>query len=475
MVLAGCVGGTDGRAPDAQVVAPDAQVAAPDAEVVAPDAEVVAPDAEVAALDAEVAAPDAKVAALDAEVAAPDAEVAADAEIADRDASAVEADADAPRPDAAAPLPPCPAGGAPGDIQRNLAYSDVHERNILDLYATTAPGPSPVVIWIHGGGWQGGSHAGVRPEILAFRRRGYAVASIEYRLSDHPFPAPIADTRAAVRWLRENAADLGLDPDRFAAAGSSAGGHLVAMLGVGVGVDALDDPAHGPADTSPGVQAVVDFFGPSDIGQMDADAEANGCAEDALCHDCEDSPETRLLDCRPSQCPETAALASPVTHVDPEDASFLVLHGGRDCTVPTPQGARMHDALVAAGVESTLIEVPEAGHNAGQILEPAVVAEMEAFVERHLRGCVPAEPDPPPEGALDPCLVRACPDEAGACAAVAACVDLDACFQRCHGEGENRATCVPRCLEAAGNPGGAVTGPHRAVYECGIAAGCYRN
>lgn len=366
-------------------------------------------------------------------------------------------------------LPTCVDEGGIGEILRDVAYGDAHPRQVLDLYLTTAPGPSPLIIWIHGGGWQGGDKAGSGTALLPLRSRGYSVAALNYRLSDQPFPAPIADTRAAVRWLRDHADEYDLDPDAFAVAGSSAGGHLVAMLGVASEVEGLDEAEGLPPPT---VQAVVDFYGPSLIAEMDADAVANGCGAEALCHGCEGSPESKLLGCRPEDCPERAALASPVTHVSAGSAPFLILHGAEDCTVPTPQSQRLQDALSAAGVPTELVVVPEAGHNVGQVFTPENRQRMEAFLDLHLRRCA-AAPSPPVMSGPNPCTAAACPEVAAACEAVEGCGALDACFQRCHGEGQPRGVCVPRCLEAAGQPGAAIVNAHRPMYDCGLAAGCY--
>jgi acetyl esterase/lipase len=141
-----------------------------------------------------------------------------------------------------------------------------HERQKLDLYlpeVRTADAKAlPVIVWVHGGAWLGGSREGC--PAVPYVRRGYAVASVGYRLSQHaPFPAQVEDCRSAVRWLRAHAKEHGLDPDRFGAWGASAGGHLVALLGTAGDVTAWDVGEH--RDASPRVQCVVDWFGPSDF------------------------------------------------------------------------------------------------------------------------------------------------------------------------------------------------------------------
>ncbi|MCP4589541.1 MAG: alpha/beta hydrolase, partial [bacterium] len=168
---------------------------------------------------------------------------------------------------------------ATGLVHRDLAYvSDGHERQKLDLYLPSerAERPAPVIIWVHGGAWRAGSKD--RCPAKRFVRLGYVVTSINYRLSQHAiFPAQIQDCKAAVRWLRAHAKQYNLDPRRFGVWGSSAGGHLVALLGTAGDVKEFDVGAH--LDFSSRVQAVCDYFGPTDFtkmndfpGRMDHDA-----------------------------------------------------------------------------------------------------------------------------------------------------------------------------------------------------------
>src|SRR5688572_31627028 len=132
--------------------------------------------------------------------------------------------------------PNLPAGTK---AEKDIAYGD-HERQKLDVFVPKADKPLPLVMWVHGGGWEGGSKDGGNPAV-GMLYRGYAVAAINYRLSKHAvFPAQIHDVKAAVRFLRSNAKTYNLDPDRFGAAGASAGGHLVVLLGTSCGVKDLE-------------------------------------------------------------------------------------------------------------------------------------------------------------------------------------------------------------------------------------------
>jgi acetyl esterase/lipase len=166
--------------------------------------------------------------------------------------------------------------GLPDSIKfiRDLPYADNdNPRQSLDLYLPkdhSAEKPLPLLVFIHGGGWRNGSKDGAGRRLAPFIESGrYAGASIGYRLTDEAvWPSQIHDCKAALRWLRGNAAKYHLDPDRIAVWGTSAGGHLVAMLGVTHNVDGLEGElgSHDNEDSS--VQAVINFFGPSELHAM---------------------------------------------------------------------------------------------------------------------------------------------------------------------------------------------------------------
>lgn len=270
---------------------------------------------------------------------------------------------------------------------RNVPYSDVDPRTVLDIYLSEVEGPNPLLIWVHGGGWRGGSKGGVNDKILAFRERGYTIASVEYRLSNHPYPATIVDVKAAIRWLRANAGIYDIDPNRFTAIGASAGGHLVSMLGTSAGEQIFEDSALGNIGVSSTVQAVVNFYGVTDILGLEEDS-LNHCGQTA--NEWEGTPPALLLDCLPSECPDRANEASPLTYVSGDEPSFLTFHGTNDCVVPLNQGRRIHEALLANGVDSTLVAVQGAGHNINQCLAGRSSLGdnydlMIDFIERHMK------------------------------------------------------------------------------------------
>ena len=253
-----------------------------------------------------------------------------------------------------------------------------HERQKLDLYLPAQGKDWPLVVWVHGGAWRGGSKE--RPPALAMRllSEGYAVASVNYRLSQHAtFPAQIQDVKAAVRWLRASAKAHGYDADRVAAWGASAGGHLVALLGTAGDVKEFDVGEH--LEQSSRVQAVVDFFGPTDFLQMNAQAGEQGRQD----HDAADSPESRLIGAPIQQNKEKVAKANPLTYASKDDPPFLIMHGERDFTVAIGQSELLHAALEKAGASSTFRPVPNAGHGfRGAEIDRTVLG----FLGQHLKG-----------------------------------------------------------------------------------------
>lgn len=274
--------------------------------------------------------------------------------------------------------------------RENVPYATTHDAQRLDLYLPdSGSGPFPLVIWVHGGGWQGGTRLlGANAFQRSLTRRGYAVATVEYRLSsDATWPAQIEDVKAAVRLLRANATEYRLDEQRFAAWGSSAGGHLVAMLGVTDATSGFDNAALGNSSVSSQVHAVVDWYGPSDLLRMDRDAATQGCGPGAQQHDAAGSPESLLLGVRPSLDTTRARNASPVFYASAGDAPMLIVHGQRDCTVSWKQSERLAEALrtsnSAANVE--VMFYPNDGHGGGTFGSTGSVDAVVAFLTRVLR------------------------------------------------------------------------------------------
>ena len=230
-------------------------------------------------------------------------------------------------------------------VYRDLEYViNGHERQKLDLYLPEAGENRPLIIWVHGGAFRVGSKEGNEndPLPLQYLSQGYAVASLNYRLSQHAiWPAQIEDCKAAVRWLRARAAEYKLDPNRFGAWGPSAGGHLVSMLGTTGNVAEYEVGAH--LDVSSRVQCVVDYFGPTDFLQMDTQRLPDG-----MIHDTPNSPESELVGGPIQEHPDKVARANPVTYVTADAPPFLIVHGDRDPLVPYSQSVLLANALALA-------------------------------------------------------------------------------------------------------------------------------
>ena len=253
---------------------------------------------------------------------------------------------------------------------RDLEYAKAADKKLLlDIYVPDAEGESrtadasdvaeslPLIVWIHGGAWRGGNKR--HCPALPYTTKGYVAASISYRLSHEAiFPAQIEDCKAAIRWLRANAATYRIDPDRIGVWGSSAGGHLVAMLGTTGDVKELETQ-HGNLDQSSRVQAVCDFFGPTDFLRMDADALPGG----PIVHDDPKSPESLLIGAPIQDYPDKVARANPITYVTIDDPPFLIVHGNKDPLVPWQQSKYLHEAMQTAGLKDVKFEIVEgAGH-----------------------------------------------------------------------------------------------------------------
>ena len=277
---------------------------------------------------------------------------------------------------AAEPIPPGVR------MEKNLTFATIGAKELrLDLFLPDKQqGKLPVVVWIFGGAWRTNNRLRQEGQAAWLAAKGYAVAAIEYRMSSEaPFPAQVEDCKAAVRWLRANAAKYGLDPSRLAAWGESSGGHLASMLGVTGGVKDLEGSS-GNLDQSSRVSAVVDFFGPTDFLQMEKAALPGG-----MQHDSPDSPESLVIGGPIQQNREKVARANPITYVTRECPPFLILHGDRDPLVPYNQSELLFEALKKAGVDVSFYKVVPAGHGGPQFQTPVTKAMVLAFLDQHLK------------------------------------------------------------------------------------------
>lgn len=245
----------------------------------------------------------------------------------------------------------------PGGVRgyRDVVYQTVpgFRPAVVDIYVPSTPGPHPLVLYIHGGGWIAGHtrHSGAFsdwPKVLAsLAAEGFTVASLEYRLSGEArFPAQLQDANAALRFLRAHAAQYRIDPRRVGVWGGSAGGHLAALTAVTCRNVTLDPAAAGDGC----VQAAVTWYGVYDFAGMSATPDGNAAG-------------AKLLGCD-GPCPvEKNRLVSPVSYIDAKDPPFLLIHGDEDKTVPVDQSHLGEAALKAAGVPVQAFYIPGVDHS----------------------------------------------------------------------------------------------------------------
>jgi acetyl esterase/lipase len=253
---------------------------------------------------------------------------------------------------ACAPITPPPPGE---HILGNIVYAtrptgDLH----LDLYLPAAPAPHPLVIWIHGGGWKYGDK-GWMFYLRKLTRQGFAIASIQYRLSGTAkYPAAIDDCRDALQWLEKHGAAYGLDTRRIFLSGASAGGQLAALIAVEAGY--------------PEIKAVCVLYPATDLTGFSNQNAKHGYLPD-------------FLGGSVNEKRAEAIEGSPVNHVHGNAPPFLIFHGDKDTLVPIAQSEELNDKLHAAGVESHLIVVPGRGH--GFALTDAQEREAGDFFLKH--------------------------------------------------------------------------------------------
>lgn len=299
----------------------------------------------------------------------------------DRATDVLDASRDASRPGGRT-IPPFPVYDAPGTPEQAGGVSVVHRevtyaRAIgfrplkMDIWLPReAAGPTPLVLWVHGGAFQLGDRRELPPTFApdsVFRllnQAGIACATADYRHAlESPFPAQLHDLKAAVRYLREFAAELNIDPERFGAWGESAGGHLVALLGLTGNRQDLEGGLGAQGHPS-SVSAVVDFYGVSSLADIPPMQRPAGLFPAALTAAVPPGmslqPEYMLVG--GSDDRDLLAAASPVSYVTPGAAPFLLVHGDSDGLVPHSQTELLAAALAEAGVEHDVVTIEGGDH-----------------------------------------------------------------------------------------------------------------
>jgi acetyl esterase/lipase len=271
------------------------------------------------------------------------------------------------------------AQGNPSVRTHKAVFATVDSQELaINLWVPDQVSNPPVVVYIPGGGWSKLIYTTTVSPWLT--EHGYAVARIDYRLApEYPFPAPLHDCKAAIRWLRAHASEYGIDGSRIAVAGESAGGHLAVLLGVTNGEEAYEGNVGNDLDSSSRVDAIIDYYGPMDFvlrskNQPDK-TEKPG------------SPVYMLLGKPVGQDPEFAKKSSPAFQVSKGDPPLLIFHGDQDRKVLLDQSERIVEEYQKAGLEVTL-EVVAGGDHGSQGMEPYCNPENQQkvlkFLKQHL-------------------------------------------------------------------------------------------
>lgn len=268
------------------------------------------------------------------------------------------------------------ADAAEPAVHKDIPYASVDgHRLTLDLYLPAEDEP-PLVVFIHGGGWRSGSKE--RCYVTWLTDHGFAVASISYRLTNTAvFPAQIHDCKGAVRWLRANAGKYGYSTDRVAVAGSSAGGHLAALLGTTGGVTELEGTVGGNIDQSSRVDAVVDYYGATDFLQRTKTQPHKTLKEGSVVR--------RLLGGPADKKVELARQASAAFYVTRDDPPLLIFHGRKDKTVLIGQSERIVDAYQQAQMPVTLHVLENSGHGGEEFYAGKNRTRLVKFLDHHLK------------------------------------------------------------------------------------------
>jgi len=247
----------------------------------------------------------------------------------------------------------------------------------LDLYMPEGVANPPLLVWIHGGGWRAGSRKSV--STLAFVEAGFAMASVSYRLSPvAEFPAQSHDIKGAIRFLRANADKYSYDASRIGVLGVSAGAHLAALVGVTNGHEQLEGNIGGNLDYSSDVQAIVSYFGASNLTSILDQSTPFGLNIRVSALD-------TLFGGSPEDKPELAKLASPKFHVDAADPPLLLLHGDQDPQMPINQTHELHGAYKHLGLDVDFEVVHGSGHGGPGFFDEPRTAMVKSFLDKQLR------------------------------------------------------------------------------------------
>jgi len=270
------------------------------------------------------------------------------------------------------------AAGAEPRIDKDIEYAQVAGEPLrLDLYRPETSTNAPLLVWLHGGAWENGSKD--QMPLAALVERGYAIASVEFRpASRAPFPGQVHEIKAAIRFLRSAAKRYGYDASRIGVLGASSGGHLAAVVGTSNGRADLEGALGDHSGESSAVQAIVSYFGASNLTTILAQSTPFGLRirEPAL---------VRLLGAAPSEKEALAKLASPVFQLDAADPPLYLLHGDQDPQMPINQSHELEGAYEKHGLDVDFFVVHGAAHGGDAFFAPENVERVAGFLEGELR------------------------------------------------------------------------------------------
>jgi len=270
------------------------------------------------------------------------------------------------------------AAETPFNKMKDIKYAEVDGHELkLDLYRPADAKNPPLIVWVHGGAWRAGSKD--RMPLTDLVREGYAVASIDYRLSPAAkFPAAIHDIKGAIRFLRARQSDYGFNAEKIAIAGASAGGHLVALVGTTNDHPDLEGDIGGNLEQSSSVQAIVSYYGASNFMTILNQSTPHGLSVRV--------PALELfIGGRPEDVPQQATLASPVFHVDKRDPPPLLIHGDQDPQMPINQSHELHGKYQELGLDVTFEVVHGAAHGGRAFHDERRIKLVKQFLDKRVR------------------------------------------------------------------------------------------
>src|SRR5262245_40677956 len=269
-----------------------------------------------------------------------------------------------------------PAAKKIADVEYARSGTDALQ---LDLYQPANPSGGPLLVWLHGGAWESGTKTAIPAAVIGLTGRGYTIASVDFLpASAARFPGQVFEVKAAVRFLRSQARTYGYDATRIGILGASSGAHLAALVGTSNGEAELEGTLGEHLDQSSAVQAIVSYFGASNLTTIleQSTPFGVGVRQPAL---------VRLLGGLPSEVEPIAKLASPVFHVDASDPPLLLLHGDQDRQMPINQSHELEGAYERQGLDVDFIVVHDAGHGGDEFYAPAHLDRLVTFLDSELR------------------------------------------------------------------------------------------